>query len=121
MEAVLVPTVVFVSIASIAIAAFYFSYKKRRVVYDAIRIAIEKTGSVDGALVDAIIRDKVGPNADLRKGIVLVATAAAFLVLGYALDEDEALRALSGIAAFPGLIGLAFIGFHFFAPREPVI
>jgi len=121
MVAILVPIAVFTAITAIAVAAFYFSYKKRRVVYDAIKIAIEKTGSVDGALVDAIIRDKIGPNADLRKGIVLVATAAAFVVLGFAINEDEAIRALSGIAAFPGLIGLSFIGFHFFAPREPVI
>ena len=121
MEAVLVPFTVFGSIAAITISAFYFSYRKRRIVYDAIKVAIEKTGTVDAALVEAIIRDKVGPNADLRKGIVLIATAAAFVVLGYSIDEQEAIGPLLGVASFPGFIGLAYIAFHFFAPREPVV
>lgn len=121
MAEVLVPMTVFGAIAAISIAAFYFSYRKRRIVYDAIKVAIEKTGTVDAALVEAIIRDKVGPFADLRKGIILVATAAAFCVLGWTIPEEEALRPMLGVASFPGLIGLAYIAFHFFAPREPIV
>ncbi len=121
MEDILVPLFVFSSLAIILVAAFFFSYRKRRIVYDAIKVAIEKTGSVDAALVEAIIRDKVGPNADLRKGIVLIATAAAFIALGYSIDEAEAIRPLLGLSAFPGFIGLAYVAFHFFAPREPVV
>lgn len=121
MEAVLVPFVVFSALAIILVAAFFFSYRKRRIVYDAIKVAIEKTGTVDAALVEAIIRDKVGPNADLRKGIILIATAAAFVVLGFTVDDEEAIRPLMGVASFPGFIGLSYIAFHFFAPREPVV
>lgn len=121
MVEVLVPLFVFSSLAIILVAAFFFSYRKRRIVYEAIEVAIEKTGTVDAALVEAIIRDKVGPNADLRKGIILLATAAAFVVLGYTVDEAEAIGPMLGVASFPGFIGLAFIAFHFFAPREPVV
>lgn len=121
MEAILVPIAVFAAIAAISIAAFYFSYRKRRIVYDAIKVAIEKTGTVDAALVEAIIRDKVGPYADLRKGIILVAVAAAFCVLGWTIPEEDAIRPMLGVASFPGLIGLAYIAFHFFAPREPIV
>lgn len=121
MEEVLIPLTVFGAIAIILIGAFYFSYKKRRIVYDAIKVAIEKTGSVDAALVEAIIRDKVGPNADLRKGIVLVATSAAVVAFAFMLGEDDAVRPLIGLAAFPGFIGLSYMAFHFFAPREPVV
>ncbi|MFZ5617286.1 MAG: DUF6249 domain-containing protein [Pseudomonadota bacterium] len=121
MEAVFVPFVVFSALAIILVAAFFFSYRKRRIVYDAIKVAIEKTGTVDAALVEAIIRDKVGPNADLRKGIILIATAAAFVVLGFTVDDEEAIRPLMGVASFPGFIGLSYIAFHFFAPREPVV
>lgn len=121
MEAVLVPLVVFSALAIIMIAAFFFSYRKRRIVYDAIKVAIEKTGAVDAALVEAIIRDKVGPNADLRKGIVLIATAAAFVALGYSIPDEDAIGPMLGVASFPGFIGLAYVAFHFFAPREPVV
>lgn len=121
MEDVLVPFFVFSALAIILVAAFFFSYRKRRIVYDAIKVAIEKTGTVDAALVEAIIRDKVGVNADLRKGIILIATAAAFVTLGYMIPDEEVLNPMMGVAAFPGFIGLAYIAFHFFAPREPVV
>ena len=120
-EDVFVPFVVFAALASIVISAFYFSYKKRIVVYDAIKVAIEKTGSVDPALVEAIIRDNVGPYADLRKGIILIAVAAALVVLGLCVPDDEAIRPMLGVASFPGLVGLAYVGFHFFAPREATV
>jgi hypothetical protein len=121
MEEVLVPLFVFAALAIIMVAAFFFSYRKRRIVYDAIKVAIEKTGTVDAALVEAIIRDKVGPNADLRKGVILVATAAAFVVLGYTIPDEDAVQPMLGLASFPGFIGLAYIAFHFFAPREPIV
>lgn len=120
-EDVLVPFVVFGSLAVIVVSAFYFSYKKRTIVYDAIKVAIEKTGTVDAALVEAIIRDNVGPYADLRKGIILIAIAAAFIVLGLAIPEEEAIRPMLGVASFPGLVGAAYVAFHFFAPREPTV
>lgn len=120
-EEVLIPLVVFGSIAVISYFAFHFSYKKRMVVYEAIRVAIEKTGNADPQLINAIVRENVGRFADLRKGIVLVAIAAAFITLGYAIPEEEAFGPMLGVAAFPGLIGLAYISFHFFAPREPIV
>ena len=120
-EDVLIPLAVFGSIALIAYFAFHFSYKKRMVVYEAIRVAIEKTGNADPQLIDAIVRENVGRNADLRKGILLIAVAAAFVALGYSIPDEEALGPMLGVAAFPGLIGFAFIGFHFFAPREPTV
>ena len=120
-EDVLIPLVVFATIAAISISAFFYSYKKRMVVYDAIKVAIEKTGAADPKLVEAIIRDNVGPNADLRKGIILIAAAMAFALLGLAIPDEEAVRIMLGVAAFPGLIGFAYAGFHFFAPREPTV
>lgn len=121
MEDTLVPIALFTVIGAIFVAAYYFNFKKRRIVYDAIKVAIEKTGQVDAALVEAIIRDKIGPNADLRKGILLIAVAAGFAILGYSIGEAEAVGPMLGVASFPGLIGLCYVSFHFFAPREPVV
>lgn len=121
-EDIVVPFVVFASLAAVIISAFYFNFKKRRVVYDAIKVAIEKTGSIDPALVETIIRENVGPYADLRKGIVLIAIAAAFVALGLAIPASEdALGPMLGVASFPGFVGFAYVLFHFFAPREPTV
>ena len=93
-------------------------------VFEAIKIAIEKTGSVEPALVDAITKDNVGPNADLRRGVILIVVAVAFVILGYTVSHvggDAGFWPMLGVASFPGLVGLAYVGFHFFAPREPTV
>jgi len=120
-EDVLIPMVVFASLAIILIAAFHYSYKKRQAVHDTIRASIEKTGAVDGHLVDSILRDNVGANADLRKGIILISVGLAFVFLGNMIDDAEAIGPMIGVASFPGLIGLSYVAFHFFAPREPTV
>lgn len=118
---IIVPVFLFASIAAVFMAAYFFSYRKRRIVYDAIKVAIEKTGQVDAPLVEAIIQDKIGPNADLRKGILLIAVAMAFVILGALVDDADAFRPMLGVASFPGLVGLAYVAFHFLAPRESVV
>ena len=120
-EEILIPLIVFTALGVIVVSGFHFGYKKQRTVYDAIKVAIEKTGTADPQLVNAIIRDNIGPNADLRKGIILIAIAAAFVILGFSVDEAEAIGPMLGVASFPGLVGLAYVVFHFFAPREPTI
>ncbi|HXI88188.1 MAG TPA: DUF6249 domain-containing protein [Parvularculaceae bacterium] len=118
---IIVPIALFAAVALVFLAAYFFSYRKRRIVYDAIKVAIERTGQVDAALVEAIIRDKVGPYGDLRKGVILIAVALAFIVFGAVMNEEDTLRAMIGVASFPGLIGIAYVAFHFFAPREPIV
>lgn len=117
-EDILIPIVLFGTIAFVVYIALHFNFKKRSVVYEAIRVAIEKTGNADPQLIEAIVRDNSDTNGDLRRGIILVALALGFVTLGYAIPEEEAIRPMLGVASFPGLIGLAYIGFHFFAPRE---
>ncbi len=120
-EDILIPFIVFASLATILVAAFHFSYKKRQAIHETIRLSIEKTGAVDGTLVESILRDNVGANADLRKGIILISVGLAFVFLGNMIDDAEAIGPMIGVASFPGLIGLAYVAFHFFAPREPTV
>ena len=111
-EDVLIPLIVFTAITIMTVAGFAFSHQKRRTVYDTIRVAIEKSGTADPKLIEALIRDNVGPYSDLRRGIILIAVAIAFAILGYAVDEQDAVGPM---------LGLAYISFHFFAPREPTV
>ncbi len=120
-EDILIPFIVFSSLAIILVSAFHYGYKKRQAIHDTIRVSIEKTGTVDGHLVESILRDNVGANTDLRKGIILICVGLAFIILGNMIDEAEAIGPMIGVASFPGLIGLAYVAFHFFAPREPTV
>lgn len=121
-EDILIPFIVFGSIAVMVIANFHYGFKKRQSIHDTIKAAIDKTGSVDAKLVDSIVRDNIGAYGDLRRGIILLSLAFAFAFLGFMIPAgDEALKPMLGVASFPGFVGLAYIAFHFFAPREPTV
>jgi hypothetical protein len=121
--AIIVPLIVFASLVLVIATPFYFRYRNRRVIYEAIKASVEKTGEADPKLIDAITHDQIGPNGDLRRGILLLAVAAALaggeLAFGGGFIDDE--LSLMWVALFPGLIGLAYVCFHFFLPREPTV
>ncbi len=116
--AIIVPFIVFASIVLIVGMPFYFRHRNRRVIYEAIKTSVEKTGEADPKLIAAITHDSIGPNADLRRGILLVSFAVAIALVDITTDFGEPLW---GIAFIPGLAGAAYIGFHFFAPREATV
>lgn len=119
--AIVVPFIVFAALVLVIATPFYFRYRNRRVIYEAIKTSVEKTGEADPKLIDAITHDQIGPNGDLRRGILLIAIAAAMasgeLIFGNS-GEDFSLLWLS---LFPGLVGLAYVVFHFLLPREPTV
>ena len=57
-----------------------------------------------------------GADADLRRGVILLSVAVALAVFGYFVDDARS--PLIGIAAFPGMIGVAFIGLHIRAAKR---
>ena len=118
--AIIIPLIVFASIVIITGIPFYFRHRNRRVIYEAIKTSVEKTGEADPKLIAAITVDSIGPNADLRRGILLVCVAAAFMGMG-AIGGDFEGVSLMAVALLPGLIGGAYIVFHFFIPREPTV
>jgi len=119
--AIIVPLIVFASIVLVVATPFYFKYRNQRILFDAIRTTVEKTGSADPALISAITAGNIGPNADLRRGVLLIAAAAGLVVMAALNSGDPGAAWVFGLAAFPGLIGAAYIGLHFFAPREPTV
>lgn len=119
--AIVVPLIVFASIVLIIATPFYFRYRNRRVIYEAIKTSVEKTGEADPKLIAAITMDSVGPNADLRRGVLLLCFAAALAGVGYFVEDDFFGFPFITLALFPGLIGAAYVVFHFFVPREPTV
>src|SRR5687768_13756857 len=93
----------------VIVAALYLRYRERRLVFDTIRFAIEKSGEVDREAIAAMVSDRTA-DADLRKGVLFVAVAAAGVVFAFAMPNEGALGPLLGLAAFPGFVGAAYIG-----------
>jgi len=119
--AILVPLIVFASIVLIIATPFYFRHRNRRVIYDAIKTSVEKTGEADPKLIAAITHDTVGPNADLRRGVLMLALAVAIAGFGLLADADVVGVPVWTIALFPALVGGAYIVLHFLFPREPTV
>lgn len=119
MSNILVPLIVFSSLTVMVCVplalALYFRTRNRRTVLDAIKLITERGEPVAPELIEALVQDKASPYADLRRGIIFLSIAIATSVFAVALGEADAIRPLLGIAAFPGLIGLAYIGLQFLA------
>lgn len=119
--AIIVPLIVFASVVLIVGTPFYFHHRNRRVIYEAIKTSVEKTGEADPKLIAAITHDSIGPNADLRRGLLLLALGAALLVIGLLSDADIFGAPFWTVALIPLFAGGAYVVFHFFIPREPTV
>jgi hypothetical protein len=121
MEMAAVPIVFFIALVVMIATPFYFRHRNRRVIYEAIKTSVEKTGEADPKLIAAITHDQIGPNGDLRRGILLVAVAIAMAAGELLFGEKEGNFSLLWLSLFPGLVGLSYIVFHFLLPREPTV
>jgi hypothetical protein len=107
-----VPGIVFGAAIAIVWISFYFQHRNRKLMHDSVLAAIERSGAADPQLIAAITRQPREPRADLRSGMILVAVALAAVILAFAIGGGAPNFPVMGIAAFPGLVGVAFILFH---------
>jgi hypothetical protein len=114
---ILIPISFFAMIAALFIVPRYFKSKEREALQATIRAAIERGQSLSPDTVDAITTDlhlaKPVPSAvrDLRAAVIWLAVAVGIALCGYtfAWHEGEDFYPALGIAAIPGLVGLAYL------------
>ncbi len=117
-EEVLVPITVFAAMVLIFWIIFSAGARKRAAELETVRAVVEKTGELTPELTQAIGRPRQVKNADLRKGLILIAIAIAFTSLGQLVPSDDAGGPMLGVALFPGLVGLVYILFHFMGGND---
>lgn len=116
---ILVPLGFFAMIAAIVIMPNWFKSRDRERLMETVKTAYDRGQPVPPDLIAAMQAKDVpvrsSPERDFRTGVILLAVALAFLILGGAIygaeGEEEVMWAMTGVAAFPGLIGLAFLAF----------
>ena len=109
MDEVLIPIVMFVALAIAISIGLMFRFRGRQEVQQTIRTAIDKGQELSPELLERL-SDAVEPRKrDLRRGIVAVSVGIAFTVFAFVLGEEDAIRPLMGIAAFPFLVGVAYL------------
>ena len=110
---ILAPFTVFGAVVLIVWIVFHFGSKNRREVLETVRVAAQSGTQLTPETIRALGMPQKRRGGDIRAGIILLAIAAAFMVLGAAIagveNEREALWIMAGVASFPGFVGAALI------------
>jgi hypothetical protein len=110
-----IPIAFFVMIGAIVIVPTWLKSKERKEMQGTLRAAIEKGQPLPPEVIDALSKDNIKPPAtaarDLRVGVIMLSVSLGIAIFGYAMSfaEMDALYPIVGLAAVPGMIGLAFI------------
>ncbi len=118
MEDTWVPIVMFLSMALVFCALFWFRYKARSEMQSTFRAALDKGQELSPEIIDRLGHPKAPKDKDLRYGIIWLSLAAALVLIGFAVPEPEALRGTLAGAAFPFCIGVAYLILHKFTDHD---
>jgi len=118
MEDTWVPIVLFLSMALVFCALFWFRYKARSEMQSTFRAALDKGQELSPEIIDRLGHPKAPKDKDLRYGIIWLSLAAALVLIGFAVPEPEALRGTLAGAAFPFCIGVAYLILHKFTDHD---
>lgn len=116
----LIPIVMFVSIAVVFIAAFWFRQRGRDAMQQTIRLALDKGHELSPEIIDRLGHPKASKFKDLRLGMIWLALALGLTLCGVAVPDTsgEALRGCLAGAAFPFTIGMAYLILYRFTSKE---
>jgi hypothetical protein len=119
MNETMIPISMFLGLTIILCVLFWFRYKSREAMQQTFRAALEKGQELTPEIIDRLGHPKAPKDKDLRLGILWVALAIGLVCFGLGIpDEDEVARIFAGIAAFPLMIGVAYLILHKFTDRE---
>ena len=118
MEEILVPLGLFAMVPLIVWAVCAYRYKTKKAIMKLLDTMSNKGEPITPATIYALGIRPRNKHADLRTGVVLVALALAFILCGGAIPEEDAQRGFAGIAMFPLMIGLAYLGLWAFIGRK---
>lgn len=107
----MIPIVMFIAIAVVFIALFWFRYKSRTQLQETIRIAMDKGIELSPDMIDRLGAPKQPKAKDLRLGVIWMSLAVALglIALVNPGGEPEAVSGILAGAAFPFSIGSAYL------------
>jgi len=117
-EGLWVPIVMFVSLTVVFSFWFFFRFKSRLATQETVRLALEKGSDLSPELIKQLGEPEPPKDRDLRRGLIWLALGIALVILGFAVDEPDAIGPMIGSASFPGLIGVAYLIMWRFGARK---
>lgn len=89
----------------------FYGQRKRQAIHETLRLAMEKGQDLSPQMIKDMSLITNPRVTDLRRAVVLIALAVAFVLIGLVnlLFGDGDAEELLAVAVFPGMIGLAFL------------
>jgi hypothetical protein len=111
-EGIFVPIAMFAAMTVVFSFFFWFRARARGEMQKTIRSAIEKGQELTPELVESLgSPEKPSKDKDLRLSLIWLAIASAVALFGFGMKpiEDDVLSIMLALAAFPFMIGLAYL------------
>ena len=121
-EGLWVPIAMFAAMTIIISLFFWFRFRARSEMQNTIRAAIEKGQELTPELVDSLGKpQQPSKDKDLRLSLIWFAVALGIAAFGSAVSaaeaEEEVFLIMSGIAAMPLMLGIAYLVMWKFTER----
>jgi len=104
-----IPIFMVLAIVVAFLFSIYLRHKAKRDTQETIRFALEKGAELSPEFMKQLSDPEPAKDRDLRRGLIWVAIGLAFALLGAGIPDEEATPILMGVAAFPILIGAAYL------------
>ena len=117
-EDVIVPVAMFISVAVTFGLWFMYRYRTRTELQRTVRAALDKGQELTPELVERLGQPRRTPQSDLRRALIWIAVGLGFAAFGLLVGQDEAVRPMLAIGAFPALIGLAYLLMSRFSEKD---
>ncbi len=116
----MIPIVMFVSIALVFIALFWFRYRSRSEMQQTVRNALDKGIEMSPELIDRLGAPRPSKHKDLRLGVIWMSLAVGLALIAAVNpgNEPEAVRGILAGAALPFSIGGAYLLLWYFISRK---
>jgi len=86
-----------------------FRHKAKLATQETLRLALDKGAELSPEFIKQLSDPEPPKDRDLRRGLIWIALGLAFGLLGLGIPDEEATPILMGVAAFPFLIGAAYM------------
>jgi hypothetical protein len=112
-----IPIILFLSLAFVCLGYLFFHYQNKNKLQDTLQLAIEKEQVLSPEIIEKLL-NKSNPQADLKRGIILISTGVAIALFGVISTDVE--RGFAAFAIFPTMIGIGYLLVWKLKPKEVV-